>query len=251
MKKIVFFSITCLLTLSSCTDYLNKPITEDLSVEELRAAVKRDTDAVEFYEEMKKMKIEFLSEESKQVKFGDITYRQIYDYLKKMGDSTFYMPISEEAQKEWETQYGSYKNKVDSISDYWKKFKKEHSLDHYAKIEFNDIEKDCLSNSYNFGFKITPLKGKMDMISFYYFVRPKLSDAKEDVSVFNKDGWCHCWSPIHSPVVRHTQLSDTLEEKFKYSNTEEIKKDYTFTFSITGFKYNGKYITNRENDIPI
>lgn len=50
--KTLYFFILFLLTAfcCSCTDYLNKPLAEPMSVEDLRGAIKQDSAFFDFYE---------------------------------------------------------------------------------------------------------------------------------------------------------------------------------------------------------
>ncbi|HZK04100.1 MAG TPA: hypothetical protein VFC94_06835 [Bacteroidaceae bacterium] len=63
-----------------------------------------------------------------QVKYGDITYKRLRKFMYYLSDTSFVNPIIDNAEKEWKSKFGNYQQKLDSISDYWKNYMVENSL---------------------------------------------------------------------------------------------------------------------------
>ncbi|MCK0132514.1 hypothetical protein MWU59_13475 [Flavobacteriaceae bacterium F08102] len=247
------------LILTSCNNPLNKSIVEPLTVDELRLATKKDTAFIEFYEKIQGYRKSFFNKDVNQVKFGDISYKQLQKYTNYLNDSTFLNPIYSKATEEWSSQFGNYDHQLDSITTYWKKYLEENSLNSYLKIEFDRISKEyyTYSNSIkgvNIAFKLTPLKGTVQQVSFSYKIKTKIqSDEEESIysSIFDdKKGSCVTTSPFSKPVVRYWEVNYTLEKILKYMTSDEFKRDYDITFDISKIRVNDKNITDDDLLIP-
>lgn len=113
----LFFIVTFLL--SSCSNISNKPVSEKMSTEELSKAIKSDTLFAEFYENIRE-EVEEMSD-IKKATYSDVTYRRLFKYVKFLQYTTYWKPLSEKWEKEWQNDYGAYLPKADSVLNYWKK----------------------------------------------------------------------------------------------------------------------------------
>ena len=258
MKKLVCILLVVLLAVS-CSGPLNKPIVEPLTVDELRSVTKKDTAFIEFYEEVQDLRKSFFSNEMNQVKYGDITYKQLRKFIDYQKDTTFTKPIIEKAKVEWTEKFGGYQQKLDSISDYWTKYLEENSLNSYVNIEFNHLYKEYYSYSRDvrnvyLALKLTPLQGTIQQISFTYKVKSKLkSDERESIysSILDDNrGSCITTSPFSKAVVRNWEVGYALEKTLKYMSSDEFKRDYDITFEITKIRGNDTNISEDDLLIP-
>jgi hypothetical protein len=258
MKNILYL-LTITLLLASCSSPLDKPIVEPLTVEELRSVSKKDTSFIEFYEEIQGFRKSFFVEDLNQVKYGDISYKQLQKYIAFGDDTTFTKPIIEKSTAEWNEKYGNYEHELDSLKLYWQNYLKENSLMSYVKIEFDHINKERYSynndiKDVNLAFKLTPLKGKIQQVSFSYKIKSKLqSDETESIyaSILDDNrGSCILTSPFSRPVVRYWEVNYTLEKKLKYMSSAEFKRDYNIVFEVSKVRVNNKNISEDDLLIP-
>jgi hypothetical protein len=258
MKNLFYLLIISLL-LASCSSPLDKPIVEPLTVEELRSVSKKDTSFIEFYEVIQNFRKSFFIEDVNQVKYGDISYKQLQKYIAYSADTTFANPIIEKSTAEWNEKYGNYEHELDSLKNYWQKYLKENSLMSYVKIEFDHIDKERYSynndiKDVNLALKLTPLKGKIQQVSFVYKIKSKLqSDESENIyeSIFDDNrGSCILTSPFSKAVVRYWEVNYTLEKKLKYMSTAEFKRDYNIIFEVSKIRVNNKNISEDDLLIP-
>lgn len=248
MKISYYFVLFILSALCcSCTDYLNKPLAEPMSVEDLKDAIKQDSAFLDFYETVQKFRKDFFAEDLNQVKYGDLTYRRLYDYVNTLNDTLFTKPLYDKAQNEWDSKYSIYASKVDSVAAYWKKYEEENSLSSYVSIEFRTLDKEYYTYSHdvrnvNLGFRLTPLKGTIEQVKFSYEVTSKL-DSKVS-SYWNDDkGNCISTSPFSSSVVRYWEAPYSLENKLKYKSTEDFLRDYDVEIKVTAVRVNGENLS--------
>jgi hypothetical protein len=258
MKNLIFI-LSVVLLITSCSGPLKKPIVEPLTVDELRSATKKDTAFIEFYEKVQDLRKSFFSNEMNQVKYGDITYKQLRKFLNYQKDTTFTKPIIEKAKVEWEERFGNYQQKLDSISDYWTKYMAENSLNSYVNIEFDHLYREYYSYSRDvrnvyLALKLTPLQGTIQQISFTYKVKSKLkSDERESIysSIFDDNrGSCITTSPFSKAVVRNWEVGYALEKTLKYMSSDEFKRDYDITFEVTKIRVNDTNISEDDLLIP-
>jgi len=258
MKRLLFLIVASIF-LVSCSDPLNKPIYEPLTIEELQSVIKKDTTFIEYYEEVQKFRTSFFTEDINQVKYGDISYNQLQKYFAYEKDTTFTNPIITKAESDWGKKYNHYQLKLDSLSNYWQKYINENSINSYADIEFDHLSKEYSKYSkeltdVKFAFKLTPLKETIQQISFYYKVKSKLrADEPESIygSIFDdKRGSCILTSPFSRSVVRYWEVNSTVEGIVKNLSTAEFKRDYDITFEIGKIRVKDKNISEDNLFIP-
>jgi len=258
MKNLLYLVIIAAL-LSSCNSPLDKPIVEPLTVDELRSVSKKDTSFIEFYEEIQNFRQSFFIEDINQVKYGDISYKQLQKYIEYRTDTTFTKPIIEKSTAEWNDKFGNYKYQLDSLENYWQKYLDENSLLSYVNIQFDHINKERYSynndvKNVNLALKLTPLKGMIQQISFTYKIKSKLrSDESESIysSILDDNrGSCILTSPFSKSVVRYWEVNYTLEKKLKHMSTAEFKRDYDITFEVSKIRVNNKNITEDDLLVP-
>jgi len=257
--KYVFFLVIFAAFFSSCSNPLNKPIVEPLTVEELRSISKKDTSFIEFYEDIQSYRQSFFSLDINQVKYGDITYKQLREFVAFKTDTAFIQPIIKKSLLEWSKEFGSYEQELDSLNKYWLKYLDENSLKSYVTVEFDHLYKERYSynndiKSVNLAIKLTPLKGTVQQVIFSYKIKSKLqSDDSENIysSILDDNrGSCILPSPFSTSVVRYWELSYTLEDKLKYISTDEFIRDYDITFEITKIRVNNQNISEDDLLIP-
>ncbi|MCE5179771.1 MAG: hypothetical protein LLF81_11600 [Porphyromonadaceae bacterium] len=258
MKKFIYSAIITIL-FAGCNNPLNKPIVEPLTVEELRSVSKKDTSFIEFYEQIQNFRQSFFDEDINQVKYGDISYKQLQKYIAYRADSTFTKPIIEKSTADWNEKYGNYEHELDSLKNYWQNYLEENSLMSYVAIEFDHIDKDYYSynnevKNVNLALRLTPLKGTIQQISFTYKIKSKLrSDESESIysSIYDDNrGSCITTSPFSTSVVRYWEVNYTLEKTLKYMSTAEFNRDYNITFEVSKIRVNNNNISEDDLLVP-
>ena len=126
--------------INSCNSLPDKPVSEKLNKEELSKAMKSDTAFSNFYEEISK-KVDNLDDIQK-AKYNDVSYRRLFSYYKFLRDTTYWNPLRQKWNRDWNNKYGIYLSKADSTLNYWRKYLSDHSLNSYVKIELDRIDKE-------------------------------------------------------------------------------------------------------------
>ncbi|QLE01307.1 hypothetical protein HX109_06900 [Galbibacter sp. BG1] len=230
MKKILLLFTA--IGLFSCNSHLDKPIFEPLTVNELKESIDNDSLFQKTYEYIVYVRDTVLKTDMEKIKFADLTYEQVYDFAKFSSDTVYFKPINQRIEKEWNEKYGIYVQKVDSISNYWKNYKEENSLEQYVKVELAIIEKEYYSYSsgirnINLGFRLTPLKGKIDQVRFGYKIEAKINEKDNEDSYSSiysalDKSWCLTTNPFSKPVVRYWEASYTNEKILKSKTLETV-----------------------------
>ncbi len=258
MKRILLLLIT--IGLFSCNSHLDKPIFEPLTVQELKKSIDNDSLFQYTYEYIVYVRDTVLKTDIEKVKYADLTYNQIYDLMKFSSDTIHFKPINERIEKEWKEKYGVYEKKVDSISNYWKKLKEQNSLEQYAKVELARINKEYYSYSggiknVNLGFRLIPLKGKIDQIRFGYSIEAKINEKEEEdeyssiYSSLNKS-WCLTTSPFSEPIVRYWEANYSNEKILQSKTLETFNRDYNIYIEIDQIRKDGVNMSNDDLNIP-
>lgn len=185
MKKL-FYALTMLIgcLCCSCNSYLDKPIYEPLTVEELKKAFEKDPMFEYDYSEIEEAAKAINENTILKVKFSDLTYRKMIKTMRYLRSDAFgevYASFGEE----WKNYAMVYQSQVDSIVGYWKHYIEE--MNQLAKIEPIKIRKEYYSfgslKSVELGFRITSLKEQLKYIRFQFSIVSKADKKEDDDSV--------------------------------------------------------------------
>lgn len=260
MKNVLLFFTAIMLV--SCNDQLDRSIFEPLTVNELKEAIDQDLLFKNTYEYITFVRDSFLESDMEKVKFADLTYERILEFARYSSDTAYFKPINERIKKEWNESYGIYLKKADSISSYWKKYRDENSLSQYVTIELVRIDKEYFSYSggirnVNLGFKLTPLKGKIDQLRFGYRIGAKINEKEDkDEDVFSSIysvldfSWCLMTTPFSKPIVRYWEANYSNENILKSKTLETFKRDYNIYIKVDEIRKDGVNISEDDLDIP-
>lgn len=254
MKKAVLLSIY--FALLSCNGVLNKSVFEPLSIDELKKGLAKDTSFVEIYKYTEYIRDTLLTSEIDRVKYSDLTYSDLLKYMKKLQDTTFLKPHYEKFEKEWSDKYSIYEKKVDSISTYWKKVKEENSLDKHLKIELAAIDTEYYEyiggvKSVSVGFKLTPLKGKIEQVRFGFLLEPKIKEDEENAYTSALDwSWCLLTTPFSKEVIRYWDANYKNEDKLKGESASSVNRDYNVKIDIDKIRVDGVNLSMEDLKIP-
>lgn len=252
-------AILTVLALMSCNSHLDKPIFEKLEVSELKKSIDNDSTFKTTYEYILYVRDTIIKSDMEKVEFADLTYERVHDLMEFASDTTHFNPIRQEIEEEWEKKYGRYDKKVDSISNYWKKYMEENSLERFVKIELAEIYKEYYSYSngiknINLGFKITPLKGKIDQLRFSYIIKAKIYEDEEDEysSIFSSldKSWCLTTDPITKPVTRYWEVNYSNEKLLKSENLTTFNRDYNIFIEVDEIRKDGVNLSVDDLEIP-
>lgn len=244
----------------SCSNPTNKNIFEELTVDELKTAIDKDSLFESTYKLIEYRKDSVLTSELDKVKWSDLTYSRIHDLVEFASDTTLTKPLREKFDSEWKSKYGIVAKEIDSVSEYWKKYAKENSLDQYVKVELVTLDKEYYSyssgiRSVNLGFKLTPLKGKIDQMRFGYEIEAKLDedDKKSEYSdlLATMDySWCRMSRPFSKPTTRYWEANYTNEKILKSRSVKSLLRDYNVNITVDEIRINGQNIDRDDLGIP-
>lgn len=251
MKKIIL--ILCVTFGMGCSNGLNKPIIETLSVDELKANMEKDTAFTDFYKEVQRLRSWVLESDVNQAKWGNITYNDLKKYRNKSTDTIFIKKLAETFKEEYGHLYPDYSSQVDSIMNYWREYKEQNKLETYVKIEFAELWKEYYSYSgdvkdVNVGFRVTPLKGTIEQLIFRYDIKSKISNSKT-IGLYDGNR-CLASSPIRSSKVLYWEADYSDEKYLKSMTNTEVKRDYDFLIEIVEVRIDGENLSEKIEAIP-
>jgi len=246
MKKVLLITVLVSL-LYGCNQISNKSILIPLEQKELSNAIKQEDKFADYYNNLRKV-VQMMGDVDKAT-YGGITYRKFFEYIKFQNDTAFWNPLYEKWEKEHEQKYAVCFSKLDSVIEYWSNYLKENSLDSYIKIELAEINTKYYNrymwiDEVKLGFKLTPLKGKIEMINFNFYFRSK-TDYKT-----SEEYRCEINTPFNgSIIVQETANYDDREIFAKY-DAETFLKSYDVFFEVKSIIKDGKFLKKDDIKIP-
>lgn len=246
--------VVTFITFISCKNQLDKSVIEPMEIENLKTIIEKDTLFEYTYKAIQEIRETVLTDDVEKAKWSDITYNRVHKMMMFYQDSLTQSKYTNEIQKEWKNKYGIYDEKVDSITKYWEKYKKENSLDNYVKIELFDIQ-TTENNSVKVGFKISPNNCEINNLMFdYVFIKKNnqkeiseweryssLNDNTNEVFMFRN-------SFNKSKIYWDTNIKN--EQSFKNKILEDVLNQYVFKIEISSLKKNGIRLSKYDLKIP-
>lgn len=253
MKQLSYFLFVAIIALSSCSHGMNKSIIEPMSVDELKANIKKDTTFTDFYDLAQQLRKWIISSDVRQAKYGDISYKRLNKYISHTRDTSFFGKKGRIWEEDYAKLYPDYSRQVDSIMNYWRAYWENYNMDSLVTIEFSDLWKEYYSYSgdvkdVNIGFRITPLKGTIDQLVFCYEMKAKVNNDGS-ISLFNGHR-CIATSPISKPRTLYWEADYSDEKILKSCSATEVKRDYDFNIELVNVRINGENYEDKLNAIP-
>lgn len=245
MKKVKLISVTLLsLIVFACSPIPNKSVFEPLDSKELAKVLKAKPNFEKLYTSLKNCSVSF--NEIEKAKFSDITWRELYKAYELGADTT----KTALWKSEWKERFSGDEEKVDSVLNYWQKYKEKNSLSRYVKVEFAELYKEYYSYDYevknvHFGFKLTPLQGKVEQVKFTYRFSAKIND-----NVYGASHSCITTTPFSSSVVRYWEADYSDENTLKNMSTSSFIRDYDMKIEVTNVRKDGKNYSIDDLYIP-
>lgn len=113
---------------------LDKSIYEPLDKSDIAALEKDDPQFGEFYEQCQLI-IQTMNTAEFRKKYGEITYKQLREYLNYYGNKAYSDEVLDEEKKNYEKEiYIPIKPKVDALVEKWNKFVEDNDVNKYLQI---------------------------------------------------------------------------------------------------------------------
>jgi hypothetical protein len=233
MKK--FFLILALIPfIASCSDGLNKSITQDLSEAELKTAIKRHPILTTEYDAIIGFKEWILNDAILKQQYDTITFKSLVEYFECCPS----MEVIKESYVKEFPNAEAYKVQADSILNHYVGMHPDSLLT--LSFKSKSVRRTMLGNFPEFYITIKPLKGTVEQFNFEYYFTPKIDGNREiDDIPYSLIRRGYQKSPISkmSTISYTGELwTDTLEDV----TTEELVRDYNFIYKITNVRYQGK-----------
>ena len=261
MRKLILL-VFILITILGCNRPQNRSIFEQLALKDLNSIIEKDTSFQYTYRYIVYTRDSILKTDADRIKWLDLTYSRIHKYNKLAADTSYFKQFKYKFQGDWQKKYSFYLLKVDSVLDYWGKYRKENSLENYVRIELADIKKnyyDFLGNleSISLGFRLTPLKGTIEQLSFSYKIESIMPSEKIEVdssisSVHSGSAmsWCLSTTPFSKPIVKYWKVNDKYEALLKERDLQFVLKNYNIVTEVEKIKVGAKNISIADLHIP-
>lgn len=247
----VVLGIILFLIATSCNNALNKSIGEPLTPEEVNEAVKKDPMFSITYKFVERHS-NYLKTTSQKAMWYGLTYNRLHKFVMLTLDDEFEETHTKKFADEWELKYGRYEASVDSVCDIWQKYWDTHKAESYVHVDLINIEKEYtqppwggepLVTSREFVMKVTPLRGKVDGVSFDYDL------VEKDEEPYFSSWSSHYHSAeisysFNAPVVvkKHPTLKFEIDEVVKASDFKTVMGKYKFAYTINYVIVNGKKV---------
>jgi len=254
MKTIKILLFTLLInTLISCGNYLDKPITEELSETELKKSLGEinpsmviDSTLYVLVEEYKLIKDTLNSNIELKNKISKLTYKDLVNWSLRTNNKDFNDSIRKIAKQKHKEEYGSLIKKIDSLSDSY--YLNPIKLEDYVKVELAKVDTEYYEYSGGIrnvwlDFRLKPLKGTIQQIIFEYTFKRKIGGKEYS----NR---CVTSKPFSRSVIRSWKLDYSTEKILGGETPYTIKRDYDFEIQIEKIRYKNENLSNDEMDIP-
>lgn len=242
----------------SCNNPSSKSLMTELTPEEINTLTKKDTLFKEFYQKLDVVRDSVLISEVEKSEYVDVKYRDFMDFAELSKDSTYWNGIDKDVEERWEKQFKPIKKEIDSVVDYYNKRYQNNNLNSYLKIELDRVNTNYYSYSngvkdVRLGFKLTPLKGEIQQLVFYYSLTPKINENKDNSLLGNllKDlNGCRSMTPFSRPITKYWKVDYSLEKELSGSTKVEVLRDYNLEIDIDRIRINNMNLDSDDSELP-
>lgn len=249
--KYTFFTLLFATMLGACKN--ERPIVEPLTDEDVVKLIEKDTIYEDIITDVELVRDTFEKDIVLRSKYSDVTYNDIYEFQKKLQDTTLLKRIADEARAVYEHKMDSllsiYKPKIDSLREHYQEIKEKRDPSKYLNVEFHSIKKNYSDNnnylrSLTVKFRVTPLQGPIQGGSFYYKVKPKVTGHTA------ASGGSRFSSYTSQPTIYSWEADYDVEDEFEDKSTYSIKQNYDFEFAINTVRVKNETINAKDIEIP-
>lgn len=241
IKKLLLVTVLSGL-LVSCNTKMSRSVVEPLTPEEINSITKDDKMFLFTYAFVESVVGKMTSAAEKSL-WSDLTYKRFHQFINKVKDENFTDQLKAKYGDMWNAKYAQDEAKVDSVLSYWENYKKENALDTYIKVELVDIPNHGYSDL-QFAFKITPLRGTIDVFKLYYGV---YEDGNPPFySYFETTGrnLLSVEQPFSQSIIltSYPTLDDDIRVTAMKMSASELLAEYNFDCKISYIKQDGKIL---------
>jgi hypothetical protein len=268
MKTLLPF-IACALLVASCSSALDKPIIEELSIEELAKVIERDSSFSVIYDVVENIREPLLSSAIQKVKWKGFTYADLVEYQATAQDSVLFATAEKLADKKWRNEYLDVAKSVLDTVRGWKSSAIEF-LDHgtpqsLVKVEPYDINTESYGSgigvkSVDIKFKCTPLVDGVEQFSFYYDVYPKYMKRDSVIAAERRaevmkgvtwypsltlDNGCFYSKALPRVAYGRFEAPYDLEKRLSYQTVKSLSESYDVVIYVDDVMIDGNVIDHR------
>ena len=261
--------IASVLFFASCSSPLDKPIIEELSIDELAKVIESDSTFSDIYDAIENIREPLLSSATQQVRWKNLTYSDLVDYESTALDSALYESVEKLADEKWRHEYFDVAKSVLDTVRGWKssavEFLDKKTPQSLVKVEPYRIN----TESYGYGigvknvdikFKLTPLVDGIEQFSFYYDVYPKYMKkdsviaAERRTKVMEGSTWYPSLT-LDNGCLYSKALPDVgygtweapydLEKRLSYETVKSLSESYDIVIYVDDVMIDGNVIDYR------
>lgn len=242
----------------SCNNPSSKSLMTKLTPEEINTLSKKDTLFKDFYEKLVVVRDSVLVSEVEKSEYVELTYGDYLNLSDFYGDTIYWKKMDKGIEERWESEFQPIEKEIDSVVDFYVKRYEKNNLNNYLKIELDRVKTDYYSytsgvKDVSLGFKLTPLKGTVQQVVFYYSIEPKIDEDKEDPLFGNllKDlNGCRSTTPFSRPVVRYWNVGYDWKDVLSGSSKNEVLRDYNIEIEIDRIRVNDTNLHKKDSELP-
>lgn len=242
----------------SCNNPSSKSLMTKLTPEEINTLSKKDTLFKDFYKMVEVVRDSVLVSDVDKSEYIDVKYKDYLDLTEFYLDSTYWNSMDNSLEERWNREYKGTKDQIDSIIQFYNQRYQNNNLNSYLKIELDRVTTNYYSYSsgvkdVRLGFKLTPLKGEIQQLVFYYSLTPKINENKDDSLLGNllKDlNGCRSMTPFSRPITRYWKVDYSLEKELSGSTKDEVLRDYNLEIDIDRIRINDMNLDSDDSELP-
>lgn len=244
-KKVIIVAVIALLC--SCNRISNKPIYEELTINEVGKAMKQDSSFGWFYDDVVEANYALKMSPSEKARFKKVSYRKYFAYTKYKYDFLKWMKKDSIWGEEWAQKYVKEIAATDSVINYWKQYKQDcyAEVNKYIKGKITNvgIESDY---EYNWDTRRNEWKPRRSYEITYTLLVPKVDKVEISIVWRDKYGESDGWHG--SSYDENITQNDTVKKHVCGGLNDEKPSEVW----ITSVEINGQTISSKYDkyDVP-
>lgn len=248
---LAFISLAGLLT--ACDGPEARPVSEELSPEEVNALLKKNPDFRESVELADRFRLSASTTELTRA--NNLSYGDLQQFLDELTDSVVRQRLQAEARAEWEARYGATAAQVPELIGYWHDFVDSLRPERYVDVRLVAIDPgESIYGAATVTLEFTPVRGPVDRFAGRFGLFPRNKEhGFDDFSVARNNNFDFpqgLRAPKRITTRMHYSIWDIADGDIAYNMypdrpglpMEKLLEKYWFDYALSRLVVDGREV---------
>ncbi|HIW65411.1 MAG TPA: hypothetical protein H9879_04150, partial [Candidatus Alistipes intestinipullorum] len=245
------------LLLAACGGPESRPISEELSLEEINTLLKRNPDYQEAISMAERFRITASTVD--KARANDLSYEALQSFLDELSDNSVRGRLRKQADEKWTARYGKAAERIPGLIRHWSNYIDSLRPERYVSIRLISVDpQESTFGTARVRLEFVPTRGAIDRLKgrFGIFPRSKMHEF-DDFNIARHNNYEFTQgleAPTQISAWMHYSIWDIADGDIAYNMypdrpglpIEKLTEKYCFDYSVSELVMNGREVNYSE-----